>query len=112
MERIAHEFTDLLSAFLSKNKALNEKDWLKQLNDYQLSKLVDILHFAIEGKGWSGVDEYDALNKNTDAHLLIFRINNIGKRRRIDKIEPNRRLKLMKGFLAEAQLASINRGLI
>lgn len=112
MGRIAHEFTDLLSDFLGGSTSLNEKDWLKQLNDNQLTQLIDILQFAIEGKGFPSADEHEAINKNIDAHLLIFKINNIGKKRHISKIEPNRRLKLMKGLLSQAQLALISRGLI
>lgn len=108
MEKIAHEFTDSLSCFLLENPASNERDWLKQLEQGQLSSLVDLLRLIVEERDVSGFSESDCINKITDAHLLVFSVNNIGKRRHISKIKPERQMKLISRILGDAQLTLIS----
>jgi len=112
LEIIAHEFTDSLSTFLLENPASNEKEWLKQLDQADLASLVDLLRLIVEGRGVPGFDEFECVNKITDAHLLAFKINNIGKKRRILKMKPERQIKLISGVLADAQLILISHKMV
>lgn len=59
MEIIAHEFTDSLSSFLLENPTSNERDWLKQIDQGELSTLVDLLRLIAEGEGFQ-----DSMNSN------------------------------------------------
>jgi hypothetical protein len=112
MEMIAHEFTDSLSIFLRENPASNERDWLKQLDQCDLSMLVDLLRLIVEGRGVPGFDESECINKYSDAHLLAFRVANIGKKRRITTMSPERQIKLISRVLVDAQLTLINHKII
>lgn len=112
MEIITHEFTDSLSSFLQENPESNEKDWLTQLDQAALSHLIDLLRIIVEGGGIHGFNEYECLNKIIDANLLVFKVNNIGKKRHISKIKPERQVKLLNRILADAQLILISRKII
>lgn len=112
MEVIAHEFTDSLSRFLLENPDSNERDWLKQLDQDDLSFLVDLLRIIVEGRGIPGFNKLDCLNKFTDAHLLAFKVNNIGKKRNISKMTSERQIKIIASILTYAQLMLINRKII
>lgn len=108
MEIIAHEFTDSLSNFLQKNPSLNEKDWMKQLDHADLWALVELLRIVVDRRGFPGLDELQSLNRQTDIHLLAFKVNNIGKKRQILSMECERRFKLIRRILVDAQLVAIN----
>lgn len=112
MEVITHKFTDSLSRFLRENPASNERDWLKQLDQDDLSFLVDLLRIIVKGRGIPGLNKLDCVNKFTDAHLLAFKVNNIGKKRCISKMEPERQIKVIATILTYAQLMLINRKII
>lgn len=112
MEMIAHEFTDSLTRFLLESTASNEKDWLKQLDQGQLSSLVDLLRIIVEDRGIVGLSESECLNKFTDAHLLAFKVNNIGKKRFISKLKPERQIKLISKILVDAQLTLISHNIV
>jgi len=112
MENITHEYTDSLSTFLLENPTSNEKDWLKQLDQADLSSLVDLLRLIVEGRGVPGFDEIECINRITDAQLLAFKINNIGKKRRITTMSPERQIKLTARILTDAQLTLISHEII
>jgi hypothetical protein len=112
MKPIPHEFTDSLSKFILENPASNEKDWLKHLDQGELSSLVDLLQLIVERKIVIGLDEFEWLNKFTDAHLLAFEVNSIGKKRRTRTMRPERQIKLISRILADAQLTLISNKII
>lgn len=112
IEVITHKFTDSLSQFLRENPDSNELDWLKQLDQDDMSFLVDLLKVIIENKGVPGLNKIDCLNKITDALLLAFKVNNIGKKRRILKMAHERQIKVLAKILTNAQLMLISRKII
>ena len=109
---IPHEFTDSLSKFILDNPASNERDWLKQLDQGELSSLVDLLRLVVEGRSLPGFDEAEIFYKFGDAHLLAFEVSSIGKKRRTRTMRPERRIKLISRILADAQLTLISNKII
>lgn len=109
---ITHKFTDSLSRFLRENPASNERDWLKQLDQDDLSLLVDLSRIIVEGGSIPGLNELDCVNKYTDVRLLAFKVNNIGKKRHISKMKPERQIKVIASTLMNAQLMLISPKLI
>ena len=110
MEKISHEFTDAISEFLDANPSASYQDWLVQMQDNQLSRLRRDLQYAIE---WDGVfgRPSDCFNIIADAHMLVFKVNNIGKKRLVSRMPPERQHKIMKKILGDVQLLLINRNL-
>lgn len=108
MEVISHEFSDLLSEFLKVAPSSSYHDWLRQLNNGQLSRLRRDLKYALN---WDGVfgRPSDCFNIIADAHLLVFKVNNIGKKRSAIKMPPVRQHKIMSKILIDVQLLLINR---
>lgn len=112
MSLIPHKFTDSLSQFLSENPEANERDWLKKLDEDDLSLLVELLKIIVQGRGVIGLSKSECINTITDAHLLAFKVSNIGKKRKILNMKPERRIKVIANILAYAQLMMINRRII
>jgi hypothetical protein len=113
MEAIKHKFTDSLSKFLIEHPTANHLEWLEQLDHNELSQLIRfstiIVNTQVTIQNATEFLDHVSINDTSDIHLLAFKVNNIGKKRKISKIEPARRINLINKIAMDAQITLISK---
>jgi len=61
----------------------NNNQWLFSLEYSDISLLVDLFKIIVEGRSVIGLSESECINIISDAHLLAFKVTNIGKKEKL-----------------------------